>query len=414
MFRNPFKKAAPAPDYSQEVQELRAKEQTFLEIIAALDEEYNQLSESGIYVTPSRAMQQATVWACVRIISEIIATLPIMVQVKESGRWVEAEQHDALDLLHEPNEWQTKHGLISYLITWAELRGNAYLFKNRTANGRIGRLLPLDADCVEIEELLDWRIRYHVSSFQSPGAYDSTRIFHLRNFGNEGFRGLSTIGNHRNGIGLAIQLEQHANAAYKNGLQTNKWITTEKTVREDQLNALKTQLANYQGASKANKVPIFAGGIELHESKGISAVDAQYIESRKMQKQEIASIFGVPLFLLNDTEKSTTWGTGLEQLSRSFVKFSLDPRLSRLAQTLQRELLDRQARRDTRFKFDTDEFTLGEFKERMEGYRSAIESGVLNPNEAREIEGRNPREGGDEYRIPMNTAIQGQETEQES
>ncbi|RLB67687.1 MAG: hypothetical protein DRH08_03050 [Deltaproteobacteria bacterium] len=157
-------------------------------------------------------------------------------------------------------------------------------------------------------------------------------------------------------------------------------------------------------------MPVLSGA-DINEFNGVSQTDAQYIESRKMQKQEIASLFGVPLFLLNDTEKTTTWGTGLEQMSRSFIRFSLSPRLNRLGQTLVRELIPENDRQNTRVLFDTDQFTLGEFKDRMDGYRSGIETGVLNPNECREVEGRNPREGGEDYRQPANIDIEGEQNE---
>ena len=410
-FRNPFKNAV-STELQAELETLRQKSRTIDEILAAWDEEYGLIGP-GQYVNVDRAMRQSTVWACVRIVAEIIGTLPIVCQQRQGATWVNAEDHQTIELLHQPNEWQTKHDLISFLITWSELRGNGFLFKNTIASGEVRRLLPLEADNVTVKLSDNWKVSYQVSNFSDLREQTAKKIFHLRNFGSEGYKGLSTINNHRNGIGLALQLEDHANAAYKNGLQTNKWVTSEKPIKGEALDKLKAELKKYQGAMNAGKIPIFSGGPKLEESSGVTAADAQYMESRRMQKQEIASIFGVPLFLLNDTEKSTTWGTGLEQLSRAFVKFSLNPRLNRLAQTLQRELVPSSERRSTRYIFDTTEFTLGEFKERMEGYKSGIESGVLNSNEARGIEGMNPREGGDEYRIPLNTAIEGEQPSDE-
>ena len=118
-------------------------------------------------------------------------------------------------------------------------------------------------------------------------------------------------------------------------------------------------------------------------------------------------MFLVPLFILNSTE-NTTWGSGLEQISKSFVRFSLKPRLNRISQTLVRELIPEKERRNTRIVFDTTQFTLGEFKERMDGYRAAVETGIYNPNECREMERKNPRDGGDSYRQPLNIATEGE------
>jgi HK97 family phage portal protein len=392
--------------------EVKSQPRDFDEVIAALDSGWHGTTGSGINVNAVTAMRQATVWACVRIISEIIAQLPIEVHTKQpNGSWEDAEEHDLLQLLAEPNAWQTQHDLIATLIAWSEMQGNGYLFKNTNARNKVLRLLPLQANSVDADMLSDWELRYTVSSEYGPnGIYGPDKVFHLRNFGNDGFRGLSTIGNHREGIGLALQLERHAVSAYQNGLQTSHWVGLESPLSEDELAEFKKNLAKLRGAQKAGETPVFHGAT-LNSLGGMNLTDAQYIESRRMQKQEIASIFGVPLFLLNDTEKSTTWGTGLEQLSRSFVRFSLNPRLNRLSETMVRELVPPAERRKTRVVFDTDQFTLGEFKERMDGYRSGIEAGVLNPNEAREIEGWNKRDGGEEYRQPMNVGTEGQQQE---
>lgn len=381
------------------------KTRTFDETIAML-EATSSKSNSGIYINSDSAMRQATVYACVRVLSEIIAQLDIEVQTKKGGQWITSDMHHIYDLLAEPNAWQTQHDLISTMVAWSEMSGNAYYYKIKTGDGIVRQMMPVESRFVSAEMEKNMSLSYQVDSeYGIHGKFNADRIFHLRNFGTQGFIGLSTISNHREGIGLALQLEKHAVSAYKNGLQSNKWVKTEVPMKGEQLEQFKKDIAAYQGAVSAGKMPI-ASGWDINEFRGVSATDAQYIESRKMQKEEIATMFLVPLFILNSTE-NTTWGSGLEQISKSFVRFSLKPRLNRLSQTLVRELVPEKQRMKTRVVFDTDEFTLGSFKERMEGYRSAIESGVLNPNECREMEARNPREGGEEYRQPVNIANEG-------
>lgn len=383
---------------------------TFEETIALLDG-FGYKSASGVYVNSDSAMRQSTVYACVRILSEIIAQLEVDVQTKKGGTWITSESHAMYSLLAEPNDWQTQHDFISNMVAWSELEGNAYYFKVRDGSGAIRRMIPIEARFVDAEVMRDMSIDYTVTAadFGISGTYKKDRMFHLRNFGTQGYKGLSTIAQHKEGIGLALQLESHAVSAYKNGLQSNKWVKTESVMKGEQLDQFKKDIAQYQGATSAGKIPV-ASGWDIKEFKGISQTDAQYIESRKLQKEEIATMFLVPLFVLNSTD-NTTWGSGLEQISKSFVRFSLKPRLNRLAQTLVRELIQEKDRNRTRIVFDTDDFTLGSFKERMEGYRSAIESGVLNPNECREIEDRNPRDGGDDYRQPMNILTEGESNE---
>ena len=384
---------------------IRKKAQSFDQVIAALDEARGE----SVHVDGVSAMRQSTVWACVKIVSEIIAQLPIDVQIKQGSKWVKSESHDIYQVLAEPNDFQNQHDLISFLEYWSELTGNGYLYKVRA--GTTLKLFPIPANDMDMDVMGKFKITYTSGNEYINGQFKPKDIFHLRNFGSDGLKGLSTIGNHKQGVSLALQLEKHADSAYRNGLHSNKWIELENLPADEQKRkAIDEKLKSYSSAVNSGKIP-WISGAKFHEFSSMSAVDAQYIESRKLQKQEIASIFGVPLFLLNDTEKSTTWGTGLEQISRSFIRFSLNPRLNRLSKTLNRELIEPEKRATTRFVFDTDQFTLGEFKERMEGYRAGIESGVLNPNECREIEEREPRDKGDDFRIPLNTGIEGDENE---
>lgn len=386
----------------------QSRARTFDEIIALLDGG-GMKTHSGAVVNSETAMRQATFYACVRIVSETIAQLPVEVQVKERGLWKSVD-HDALGLLAEPNEWQTQHDLISQWVAWSEMKGNAYAYKNTNSRGKIMRLLPLTADGVQVEQLQDWSLQYAVTAEAAgfSGTYTRDKIFHLRNFGTDGFVGKSTLQCHRETIGLSLSLQQHAATMFKNGLTASKWVESASELGEEEKQALKAALKQYEGAENAGKTMLLQGGLKLHDIPSMTAADAQYIETMRFSKQDIASILFVPLFLLNDTDKSTTWGSGLEQLSKSYVRFSLQPRINRLSQTLVREIIDPRERSKTRFVFDTDGFTLGEFKERMEAYRAAIESGVLNPDECREIEGRNPRPDGGKYRIPVNIAIEGE------
>lgn len=384
---------------------------SFSEIIGLIDSSPASATASGMPVSYSNSLQQATVWACVRIVSEIIAQLPIIVQTKTAGGWEDSEAHDIHRLLAEPNDWQTQHDLIATLISWTERAGNGYLYKIYAGTGssrRVAQLLPLESTDVSVSMDSRRKLSYTVGSetMGISGTFGADRIFHMRNFGSDGYEGLSTIQNHRNGIGLAMSLEEHASKNYANGLQGNKWVELDASTNEDEAQEMRKQLKKYEGTRNAGLIPTMQGA-KFHEFSGVSAVDAQYIQSRKMQKEEIASIYMIPLFLLNSTD-NTTWGSGLEQISRSFVRFSLNPRLNRLGQTIIREFLPKEARDKTRILFDTDQFTMGEFKDRMDGYRAATESGVLSPDECREMEGRQARAGGNSYRIPSNIQIEGE------
>ena len=388
---------------------IKQESRTDAEILAILDGN-GQWSESGSLITTNRALQQSTVFACVRILSEVIAQLPIKVQTKQAGQWVDAAEHKALELLNRPNEWQTGHEFIAFLVVWAELRGNGYYYKSKDGRNTVRRLLPVQADNVEVGHTDNYNLQYKVTNGNVKGEFGADSIFHFRNFSSDGYVGLSTISQMRNTIGLSLSMEQHGSKLFSNGAQPGLMITA-PSATDEQVKALQKKLDDkYAGSGNAHRTMILRGDMKA-EKLSMSNTDAQFIEAQHLTKQEIASAFGVPLFILNDTQKSTTWGTGLEQQLRAFKTLSLGPRLNRLAQTLARELLSSRERGQSRFIFDTDALTLGDFKDRMDGYRSGIESGVLNPNEAREVEGRNPRDGGDSYHKPLNIGIEGEEGE---
>lgn len=379
------------------------------EVLAILDGN-GEYTDSGSLLTTNRALQQATVWSCVRILSETIASLPIKVQRRENGQWMDTLEHPANNLLTQPNEWQTGHEYISHLVLWSELRGNAYYYKTKDARGDIRRMYPVQSDDVQIDFTDSYRLSYKVRSGKMQGTFAPDDMFHLRNLGSDGYMGMSTISMMKNTIGMALSTEQHGNKLFKNGAQPGLIITAPSATQE-QIAALQRKIDDkYAGSTNAYRTMILRGDMKA-EPLSMTQSDAQYLETRHFTKQEIASAFGVPLFVLNDTQKSTTWGAGLEQQLRAFKTLSLAPRLNRLTQTFKRELLGRNERSITRFIFDTDVLGLADFKDRMEGYRAGIESGVLSPNEAREVEGRNPRDGGDEYRKPLNIGIEGEPEE---
>ena len=373
------------------------KSRTDAEILAILDGNVLN-STSGELVSVNKAMMQTTVWACTRIISESIAQLPLQLQQRTDNQWQTINDHPALDLLARPNDWQTQHEFLAMLVTWMELQGNGYALMSSGQTGGPKILIPVRSDEVEVEQNKNWQIKYRYNG----KTYTPDQMLHLRNFTTENYTGLSTIANARNSIGLALAMEKHGAGVFKNGATVGLVIETPGDLGEEVYNRLDKRLADkYAGAARAHRTLILEGGAKAG-SVGMNNEDSQWIESRGFTKSEIATLFGVPDFMLNSTEKSTTWGSGLEQLFQAFVRITLKPRMSRIGQTLVRQLLPEQDQRNYRFIFDTDQMTMGEFESRMTGYSTAVQSGVLSPNEARELEGRNPRDGGDEYLTPMN------------
>lgn len=363
---------------------------------------------SGISMTPEGSLRQSTVYQCVRIVSEAIASLPLGLFRKDGKRSIEVMDHPALETLAQPNDWMTQHELLQFCVAHNELSGNAYLFKVRTGEGRTRRLYPVrPAECT-VEQIQDWSLLYTIGTDRGiAGSYGPDRVMHFRNFGTDGYMGLSTIRLHREQIGLSLQMQRHAAALFANGAQLGRFFVTPHQLGDPEFARLKAEIkANAEGAQNSGKSMLLDNGLDV-KSVAMNNEDAQFIELAQLTTAQIAGLFQVPLFMVNQTEKSTTWGSGMEQIGRAFVNYALKPRLSRLTQTLKRELLLPDERRNHYFAFDTDEFVMGDFLQRMQGYDKGITAGVLSPNEAREWENLNPRDGGDEYRIPLNTGIDG-------
>lgn len=392
--------------------------QTFEDVIAAIDNGAGATrSWAGATVNPNTAMQQATVYACIRILSETIATLPIKVQTKNvGGLWVDSD-HDVLAVLDTPNDFQTQHDLISMWVAWMELSGNAYsykLYSGSEGKKKIHTLLPLESPGVSAELTSDWKMKYQVSGVFN-GSFGKDKILHMRHFGTAGHIGLNPIQKMRHDIGLAQRGKEHASGVFARGAVGSQWIKAEGLKNVDQAREMQEGFDKLYGggASQAGKTKVMWGGASLEES-GMSAVDVQLLQLLKLEKEEIASIFGVPGFLINSAEKNTTWGTGLEEITKSFMRFSLRPRISRVCQTMKHELLGRNERKRTRFVFETEAFTLGSFKEVVDAANIAIAAGMLNPNEGRDLINMNPRDGGEVYRESPNSVPEGSGNDDET
>ena len=277
-------------------------------------------ANSGAAVTEETAWGQSTVYACVRILSESIAMLPIRLVRRQGGRTEEVENHAALDVLYNPNGWQTPHEYMQQWVSTTELRGNFNSLKTRNGRGQVVALLPLLAQQVSVEQRDDWSLVYQVSSGrETQGTYNQNEMLHARGMSSDGYRGMSTIGLHREAIGLALQTEKHGAVLFKNGAQMGKVFHTDGTLSDGAYDRLKRDINNkYEGVKNAHRSMILEEGLKV-ESIAMTNEDSQFLETRRFQKQEIAAICGVPMFLLNDTEKATTWGSGLEQISKAFV-----------------------------------------------------------------------------------------------
>jgi HK97 family phage portal protein len=370
-----------------------------------------ELANSGATVNRDSAMRVAAVYACVRIIAGAVSSMPLKLYTQQDRTRVEASDHPINRLIaHKPNEWQTskrwRHLMQSHML----LDGNGY---SLIAGGRRRplALYPLDPKRMQVEQKADLSLSYRYEKKNGHSVtFDQDEILHLRGMSLDGITGLSPVAYAREAIGLAIQGERHGASLHKNGMQVGSVLKFPNGLSDAAYKRLKDGLEQFRGTANAHKNLILEEGGDFAAT--MSNVDAQWLENRKFQRGDIFMFYGVPPHMAGDTEKSTSWGTGLEQQSQGFVSYTLDDWLTEWEQSLAAALVTD----DTQyFKFTRASLVRGDIKTRYGAYAVGLTNGFLTPNECRAMEELPPMDGGDTLRVPLNTApiTDAKETEDE-
>lgn len=360
-------------------------------------------TKSGAVVTPSTAMKVAAVYACVRIIAGAVATIPLHIKRRVDARTREdADDTDLWQLIRrKPNGWQKPHQFRRFLQTSILLRGNAYALKV-VSRGRVIELLPLDPDRVETKQRADLSI-VHEYRRKDGGVttFSQKEVFHLFGLSLDGIRGVTPITYARETIGLSLSLEEHGATTFKNGARTAGVLEHPQTLKGEAETNLKASLDQYRaGGVNEGKFLILEEGMKF-ASMAMTSQDAQWIESRKFTRSDIAMFFGVPPHMIGDTEKSTSWGSGIEQQSLGFVTYTLEDHLTMWEEGITSDLAPST---DLYARFNRAALVRGDIKTRWDSYTKGMQWGVWSPNEIRALEDANPRDGGDVYYDPPNAA----------
>jgi HK97 family phage portal protein len=368
-------------------------------------------SKAGVMVDDETAMRCATVYACVRVLAESIASLPIHLYKRlEGGGKERAAKMPLYRLMHaQPHPQMSAYQWVETAVTHLALTGNHFsemVFDNR---GQVAQLNTWNPSRVEVEVLPNGSLRY---TYQKRGANGQTvplvrtenQVLHIPGLAWDGVCGLSPISYARETIGLAVAAEEFGARFFGSGTNMGHIMSLPEGVRwdDEHLERFRDELKNkYEGLGKTHKVLVLPNGMQF-DKVGIPPDDAQFLETRKFQKAEIASIFRVPLHLIQEHEKNTTWGSGIEHMNLGFVIYTLRPWLVRIEQILNRKLLTEVEQEKYYFEFLVDALLRGDQSARAEYFTAALQNGWLNRNEVREIENRNPVEGGDEFMTPLN------------
>lgn len=368
-------------------------------------------STSGKRVNERTSMQMTAVYSCVRILSEAVAGLPLhLYNYADGGSKEKAVEHPLYFLLHdEPNPEMTSFVFRETLMTHLLLWGNAYAQIIRNGKGEVMALYPLMPDRMTVERDDKGRLyyEYNTSSDDAPTMKGSTvklspsEVFHVPGLGFDGLVGYSPIAMAKNAIGMAIACEEYGAKFFANGAQPSGVLEHPGTLK-DPTKVRESWQSTFGGSHNANKVAVLEEGMK-YTPISISPEQAQFLETRKFQINEIARIFRVPPHMVGDLEKSSF--SNIEQQSLEFVKYTLDPWVCRWEQSMVRSLLSEEEKKQYFIKFNVDGLLRGDYQSRMNGYSIGRQNGWMSANDIRELENldRIPEElGGDLYLINGN------------
>lgn len=368
---------------------------------------FSSSQSAGVTVTSETAVSSSTVYACVRLLSETFASLPLVLYRQDGKKKEKATDHPLYWLLHtEPNKMMSsfkwRESEYAKLLLW----GNSYSEIVLNQADKIMALLPLNPRNVT-PFTLDNEKYYRVNLSIGETVVPNAKILHIAGFGFSGILGLNPVETNKSSIGLSLAAEKFSSNLFRNGVRPSGILEHPLKLSTSAINNLKESFEErYSGVDNSNKPMVLEEGMKWTQL-GLSPGDAQILETRKFQISDIARIFNVPPHMIGDLERSTN--NNIEQQSLEFVTYSLRSGLVRWESELNRLLIPEKDRQNYYFKFISDALLRGDTKTRFESYNLGRNMGLYSTNEIREKEDMNPVEhGDDDYILPLNVGLAGQ------
>jgi HK97 family phage portal protein len=375
---------------------------------------------AGARVSEATALNLAAVMTCVSLRSRALASLPFGVFERIDERSRKLARHSINRVLSQPNSWQTRAELFGMLEAHRVLRGNAYAWKNIIAlgNGPDGRfernqiteLIPMHPDQVELLDDFDEfgaPRTYRLHRRKSPPVdLPAAEVLHLKGLSTDGRSGRSVLADAREMLGVALATQEHAASFWSRDATPTVAIKHPRPLSDKARKNLEESFEAIYGRGKdKRRTAVLEEGMEITPIS-VNANDAQFLETRKFQRSEIAGWFHVPPHMIGDTDKTTSWGTGIEQQQIGFVTFTLAPDLVCWEQRLGMDLLNASDRERFFFKFNANALLRADVANRGMFYRVMREVGAFSANDIRALEDMNPIPGadGDSYLQPTNLA----------
>ena len=368
-------------------------------------------STAGKAVNERSAMQMTAVYSCVRILAEAVAGLPLhLYRYTPTGGKEKAIDHPLYLLLHdEPNPEMSSFVFRETLMTHLLLWGNAYAQIIRNGKNEVIALYPLMPNKMSVNRDENGQLyySYYRSSEEAPTAetekvdLKASDVLHIPGLGFDGLVGYSPIAMAKNAIGMAIACEEYGAKFFANGAQPGGVLEHPGTIKDPQ-RVRESWQSTFGGSGNANRIAVLEEGMK-YTPIAISPEQAQFLETRKFQINEIARIFRVPPHMVGDLEKSSF--SNIEQQSLEFVKYTLDPWVIRWEQSIARSLLTPEEKKQYYVKFNLEGLLRGDYQSRMNGYAIGRQNGWMSANDIRELENLDrisEEEGGDLYLINGN------------
>lgn len=341
------------------------------------------------------SLQISTVWACVSLIVENIASLPLVVYTLDNnGKRIVDRDSNIYKILHDqPNKNQTSMVFWMVMLLNYVLRGNAYAVISRNGVGDLMSLQPLSADQIQVIYAEDGSLLYRYQYGYAIQTYKQEQILHIRGLGN-GLIGLSPLDYMRSSVGLSIRAQNHINKTFNKDARRPGLLMTDKVLSESQRSAVKK---NFGDIASGNGRELYLMEADFKfEALGMSPADIQLLETRKFTVQDLARWFGVPSILVNDTQETTSLGSSVEQIIDGFYKLKLRPMLEMIEQAIQNQVLTQQQRTKRMYvEFNLDALLRSSLSDRMEVYSKGAQNGIYTRNECRARENLDPLDGGD-------------------
>lgn len=358
--------------------------------------------ETGQAVTADTAMQSSVVFACVKLIAETIATLPLLMYRKKNGGGREvAGDHPLYSLLHDvPNADMTAVEFWEVVVAQILLRGHSYIHKSVDTNGDIFALNPLNPDRMGCPELLANGAYRYPYNHPTRGLviFTENEVWHLKGFG-----GISVVQMGARSMGAALAAEKAASKLYSNDMKPAFVTIFKEFLKPDQRRQMKEAIADGVGGSaeQGGRFRLLEGGLEFKQL-GLSPEDAQLLETRQYSVEDLCRWFGMNPAMIGHGTSVSNWGTGREQINLGFLQYVLRPIMKRLEQGIWKSLLRPDERRRVFAEFSVEGLLRADSAGRAAFYSQMSQNGLMTRNEIRDLENLPPLPGGDELTIQSN------------